>query len=60
MVIEWWCDTAAVMDGNDELVESEGDRRGGGVGQIRQQNMVVDPHVNHPDRLPCRRTENRR
>ena len=39
------------MNGNDELVENEGDGRGG-VGQIRQQNMVVDPHVNHPDRLP--------
>ena len=39
------------MNGNDELVENEGDGRGG-VGQIRQQNMVVDPQVNHPDRLP--------
>ena len=45
------------MNGNNELVENEGDGRGGGVGQIRQQNMVVDPHVNHPDRLPCCRTE---
>ena len=33
----------AVVDGNYELVESGGGRRGGGFGQIRQKNMVVDP-----------------